>query len=98
MIEIPGEQLTTIYELAAQAVSMTRSAFGNPNSTQESEDVGVILPTSPLAAEIFKTLVRCHVQNKQQRILDDTQAQLRSNIPERGPMTGGALGYTGPRI
>lgn len=96
MIEVPQEQLSTIFEAAQHAAQMARSAFtpaGHPGATAD-EPIEAMLPASPLAAEIFKTLIRCHVKNRDQRLIDDFQAQLRNGIPANAGQApvGGPVG------
>jgi hypothetical protein len=110
MIEIPPDQENTIYELAERAIVMTRAALCracglNSATVQGGQDSRVeqleaTLPASPVAAEIFKTLVRCHTQNKQQKVLDEAQAQLKTNLPSgRGPEVSSYYqGPMGPKI
>lgn len=88
MIEVPQEQLTTIYELANQAAGMARAAWQNAANPSQTSDIDAILPASPLAAEIFKTLVRCHVQAKTDRAVAEAEAAMRKARPEGAMVQG----------
>jgi hypothetical protein len=89
MIEIPPDQACGLNSATVQGGQDSRV-----------EQLEATLPASPVAAEIFKTLVRCHTQNKQQKVLDEAQAQLKTNLPSgRGPEVSSYYqGPMGPKI
>jgi hypothetical protein len=94
MIEVATDQQATIFELAQIAAGMARQAFLRPNRPEgpaADDVVDAILPASPLAAEIFKTLIRCHVKNRDQRINKEFIDRMSGQIP--GSTPGGPLGH-----
>lgn len=81
MIEVTQEQQLTTYELAQQASTIAQGACGlHPQQAQPSsdQDIRAMVGSSALAAEVFKTLVRSHVNNKTERVHREFQERVAS--------------------